>query len=253
MADLEWVVGFHAVLGALTGARGVEQVWLQRGRRDGRTRRVAEAARRRGVPVRQVERERLDGVAGGTPHNGCALRVAPVSVLAPDDLVAEAGAPGRIVLLDDVQDPHNVGAVVRTAAAFEVDGVILAGPAAPPLGGALAKAAAGYLDRVPVSRCTVAADALAGLAAAGYWVVGAEAGAPSIGHSRPVDRWVLCLGSEERGVRAKTRSRVDEWVSVPIAPEVESLNLSVAAGVLLYHMCALWPERTEGDGSRGQG
>jgi 23S rRNA (guanosine2251-2'-O)-methyltransferase len=231
--DPAWIVGFHAVLGALEAGRPVELVWLQRGRRDRRTRQVFNAARSRGVIVRQVDRRQLDEVAGDVPHNGCAARGAPVALREIGELAALDG-PARVVLLDDIDDPHNVGAVIRSAAAFAIDGVIIAGPSAPPLGGALAKAAAGCLDQVPLVRAKVAADVLTVLCDAGFWAIGADVGGTLLPDVTPTDRWVLCLGAEEKGLRAKTRSRIDEMVAIPMAGEVESLNVSVAAGVLLY-------------------
>jgi 23S rRNA (guanosine2251-2'-O)-methyltransferase len=193
-------------------------------------------ARRAGVPVRQVARERLDAVAEDVPHNGCGARGAPVSCRQLTELVREPSSRARLLLLDSVNDPHNLGAVVRTAAAFAIDGLVIAGPSAPPLGGVVAKAAAGCLERLPLARVTVAGDALRELREAGYWVLGADAKGRPVAEVEPTERWVLCLGAEERGLRAKTRSRVDELVSVPLAEGVESLNLSVAAGVLLYEL-----------------
>lgn len=233
MAD-GWVVGFHPVLAALESGRPADAVWVQRERRDQRTRRIVRAARDRGLPLSFVPRTRLDEVAAGVPHNGCAVRIAPVGFVELEAVVAAEGVPSRILVVDHVVDPHNLGALVRTAAGLGLDAVILAGPSAPPLGGAVAKAAAGQLERVPLVRATVAADALAVLRAAGYWVFGAEAGGAPLPEVRVVGRWVLCVGSEEHGVRAKTRSQVDEWVAVPMAAGVESLNVSVAAGILLY-------------------
>jgi 23S rRNA (guanosine2251-2'-O)-methyltransferase len=224
------------VLAGLEGPRTAEQLWLQQGRRDGRLGRLEAVARRGGVPVRRVPRQRLDELAAGQPHNGCALRAAPVALASLAELLQSAGEPARLVLLDTVDDPHNLGAVVRSAAAFGLDGVIVAGPSAPPLGGAAAKAAAGHLERVPVARVNVAADALRMLRDEGYWALGAAmSGSPSPGID-PTDRWVLCLGSEHKGLRAKTRSMIDEFVAIPMAEGVESLNLSVAAGVLMYEL-----------------
>jgi 23S rRNA (guanosine2251-2'-O)-methyltransferase len=94
-------------------------------------------------------------------------------------------------------------------------------------------------------RATVAADVLAELRAAGYWALGADPEGEPIPSVRPTERWVLCVGAEERGLRAKTRSQIDEAVRVPMAEGVESLNVSVAAGVLLYHLCCLWPSSGE--------
>jgi 23S rRNA (guanosine2251-2'-O)-methyltransferase len=237
MAEPVWTVGFHAVLGLLESDRPVDAVWLLRGRRDRRGRQIMEAARRRGLRVDLVPRPRLDKVAGNTPHNGVAARAAAVSYRSVEDLIAAEGVPGRVLLLDDVTDPHNLGAVLRSAAAFAVDGVVVAGPSTPPLGGTVAKASAGHLDRVPMARATVAADALRLFRDEGYWIFGAEAGAAPAAAVRTTDRWVLCVGAEAKGLRAKTRTAVDELVSIPMAEGVESLNLSVSTGILLYEFC----------------
>ncbi len=236
MTDSQWVVGFHAVLAVLEGERPVEVVWLQEGRRDGRMRRVEEAARRRQVIVQAVPRARLEQVSSGVAHTGCAARTGPVRWTVLEAVIAPPDRPARLLLLDSVTDPHNLGAVIRTAAAFAMDGVVIAGPAAPPLGGAVARAAAGQLERLPVVRATVAADVLGRLQGDGYWVFGADAGGRPVAEVGTADRWVLAVGAEERGLRAKTRSRVDEWVAVPMADGVESLNLSVSAAVLLYEL-----------------
>jgi len=236
MADELWTVGFHAVLGVLEGDQPVDALLLQQDRRDARTKKIRAAARRRGIRYDLVPRTRLDRVAGGVAHNGCALRSAPISFIPLEDLMSGAGEPGRLLLLDDVLDPHNVGAVVRTAAAFAVDGLVIAGPSAPPLGGAVAKAAAGHLGRVNVAREKVAADALTRLRAHGYWVFAADAAGTALHDVRSCERWILCVGAEDRGLRAKTRSQVDEFVAIPMAEGVESLNLSVSAGILLWEL-----------------
>jgi 23S rRNA (guanosine2251-2'-O)-methyltransferase len=236
MPDELWTVGFHAVLAVLESGRPVDQLWLQKDRRDARTRAIVEAARALGVRFDVVPKARLDGVAGGVAHNGCAVRSSPVPFTPLEEIMRPAGEPGRVLLLDAVDDPHNLGAVLRTAAGFAVDGVVVAGPAAPPLGGAVAKAAAGLLGRVPVIRERVAADALRQLRDAGYWSLAADAAGIPLPELTAIDRWVLCVGAEERGLRAKTRSQVDEFVAIPMAEGVESLNLSVATGILLWEL-----------------
>ena len=237
MTDNLWTVGFHAVLAVLESGRPVDALLLQRDRRDGRSRRIAAEASRCGVRYDLVPRSRLDRIAEGVAHNGCAVRAAPVAFVPLEEVVGDPGERCRLLLVDDAADPHNLGAVLRTAAAFAVNGVIVAGPSAPPLGGALAKAAAGLLGRVPIVRVRVAADALRRLRELGYWVFAADADGTAILEVTGGDRWVLCVGSEERGLRAKTRSQVDELVAIPMAEGVESLNLSVSAGILLWELC----------------
>lgn len=236
MADEFWTVGFHAVLAVLESERPVDLLWLQKDRRDSRITRVMAAARTRGIRYDVVPRARLDGISGGVAHNGCAVRCAPVAFVSLEEILRPAGTPAGVLLLDAVDDPHNLGAVLRTAAAFAADAVVIAGPAAPPLGGAVAKAAAGLLGRVPLVRERVAADALTRLRRAGYWVFAADAAGTSLAEITPIERWVLCIGAEEHGLRSKTRSQVDEFVAIPMAEGVESLNLSVSTGILLWEL-----------------
>jgi 23S rRNA (guanosine2251-2'-O)-methyltransferase len=236
MAEGSWVVGFHAVLAVLEGSEPVDAVWLQKDRRDERTRQISRATHRRGLRFDLVPRARLDGVSEGVAHNGCAVRTSPVQFVSLDDVTRAPDEPGRILVLDSLEDPHNLGAVLRTAAAFDLDGVVIAGPSAPPLGGAVAKGAAGQLGKVPLVRSKVAADVLATLRSLDYWVVAAEAGGRPLGEVRFDQRCALCIGAEARGLRAKTRSQVDEFISIPMAEGVESLNLSVAAGILLWEL-----------------
>ena len=236
MSNELWTVGFHAVMAVLEGGHPVDALWLQKDRRDRRMQRIREIARSRGIRYDLVPRVRLDGVADGVAHNGCAVRSAPVAFVELDELVRAPDEPSRLLLLDDLEDPHNLGAVLRTAAAFAIDGVVIAGPSAPPLGGAVAKAAAGLLGRVPLARARVAADALTRLKSEGYWIFAADARGTPLDQVTTSPRWVLCIGAEERGLRAKTRSQVDELVAIPMAEGVESLNLSVSAGVLLWEL-----------------
>lgn len=236
MVERLWTVGFHAVRALVDSDRPIDALWLQGGRRDARVREIERAARRRGIRYEVVPRVRLDRIAGGVAHNGCAARSAPIAFTPLPEIIAAPEMPSRILLLDDLTDPHNVGAAIRTATAFALDGIVLAGPAAPPLGGAVAKAAVGLLGRVPIVRESVAADAIKLLQDEGYWILGADAEGGDLGTIDVPSRWVLCLGAEGRGLRAKTRSRIDERVAIPMAPGVESLNTSVAAGILLWEL-----------------
>jgi 23S rRNA (guanosine2251-2'-O)-methyltransferase len=245
MTENVWTVGYHAVLAELQSDRPVDALWIQRGRHDERVGQVIATARRRGVRYDLVSRQRLDGISGGVAHNGCAVRSSPVGFVDLDDFCASPDVPARVVVLDDLSDPHNLGAVLRTAAALAIDGIVIAGPSAPPLGGAVSKAAAGLLGRVPIARAKVAADAVTRLRNAGFWVFGADAEGTPLHDVSPTNRWVLCLGAEEKGLRVKTRSQIDEFVAIPMAEGVESLNLSVSAGILLWELSRPHARKTD--------
>lgn len=232
-ARQNWVVGFHAVLAALEKTPERVEVVLLAAGEGGRGRRVLEAATRRGVRVRPALRAELDEVAGGVAHNGVAARVTPVPLSDPWEWL-ETPAPVLIAGLDHVEDGHNLGAVVRVAAAFALAGVVLAGPHPPPLGGAAAKVAAGTLSLVRVGQVGALGDYARAARQAGFWVFGAHPRGRSIEAVELPDKLVLCLGAEGAGLRAKTRAALDEMVAIPLVSAVESLNLAVAAGILAF-------------------
>ena len=118
MDDALWTVGFHAVLAVLESDQPVDLLWLQRDRRDRRIQRIRTAARNRGIRYDLVSRARLEQVADGAAHNGCAVRSAPVAFVELEDLVEPENEPSRLLLVDGLSDPHNLGAVLRTAAAL---------------------------------------------------------------------------------------------------------------------------------------
>ncbi len=237
MAETLWVVGFHAVLAVLESEQPVDAVWIQKDRHDQRMRSISTATHRRGLRYDMVPRARIEGVADGAAHNGFAVRTAPIGFTPLQDVIRPKTETGRLLMVDDINDPQNLGAVIRTAAAFDIDGLVIAGPSAPPLGGVVFKAAAGLVGRVPLIRERVAADVLATLRPHGYWAFGADADGPSLHSVKGTERWILVVGAEAAGLRAKTRSQVDEFISIPMAEGVESLNLSVSAGILLWELC----------------
>jgi len=241
-AAADWVVGFHAVLAAIEHTPDrVELVCVAEGAGGGRGRRIVEAARAAGARCHPIPRRQLDEIAAGAAHNGVAARLAPVGL-------ADAGAllalPGPICLLglDSLEDPHNLGAVVRLAAGLGLGGIVVSGPYPPPLGGAVAKVAAGTLPLVRIAHVGSLGDFARQAKDAGFWVVGADmAGASVTGFELP-DRLLLCLGAEAGGLRAKTRAALDATVAIPLAAGVESLNLSVATAILAWE----WRRRHEG-------
>lgn len=236
-----WVVGFHAVVAALdVEPSRVEVVLIGEGVGGPRAREVLQRARAGGVRYRNAPRRQLDEVARGVAHNGFAARLAPRRLADPYALL-EMPPPVCLLGLDGVEDGHNLGAVIRVAAGLALGGVVVAGPHPPPLGGAAAKVAAGTLPMVEVAHVGSLGDFALRAGDAGFWVVGADVSGRPVTACELPDRLLVCLGGEAGGLRAKTRRAVDELVSIPLAPTVESLNLSVAAALLAWEWRRRFP------------
>ena len=240
-----WVYGRHAVAAALANP---ERVWKRlvvlAGEEPDAAALVAEArAERRGErePVQALDRLELATLLPeGAVHQGWALEVEPLVPSDLDDVLRTADvAEGRtiVLVLDQVTDPHNVGAVLRSAAAFGAAAVILAEHAAPPATGVLAKAASGALELVPLVRVVNLARALDRLKEAGFWCCGLDADAPEPLAALDLGpRAALVLGSEGGGLRRLVRERCDHLARLPTRPELPSLNVSNAAAVALYEL-----------------
>jgi 23S rRNA (guanosine2251-2'-O)-methyltransferase len=189
-----------------------------------------------------AERTDLDALLPeGAVHQGVALLAGPLPDTTIEDLCRSAETVSRVVVvaLDQANDPHNVGAVLRSAAAFGALAVVLPRDHAPPIGGTLAKAASGALERLPLVRVTNLARALDALKEAGFWCLGLDAQAPetlaeAAAKGRMAGKTVLVLGSEGAGLRRLTRESCDFLARIPIAGAMESLNLSNAAAIALY-------------------
>ncbi|CCG08136.1 23S rRNA (guanosine(2251)-2'-O)-methyltransferase RlmB [Pararhodospirillum photometricum] len=198
-----------------------------------------------GAPAPEiVERDTLEALLPpGAVHQGLAASVAPLP--APDlDALAAAPGPGVIAVLDQVSDPHNVGAVLRSAAAFGLRAVVVQDRHSPEETGTLAKAACGALERVPLVRVANLSRCLEDLKQHGYWVAGLEAGAPqALGDAALDPRTVLVLGSEGSGLRRLVRDHCDLLVCLPMAGPMESLNVSNAAAIAFYDLAI----RRQGD------
>jgi 23S rRNA (guanosine2251-2'-O)-methyltransferase len=228
-----WLYGRHAVAAALANPRRSCHRLLATA--EGLAA-LGAAAPRPGLEVATVERAEIERRLGaGAVHQGLALSVAPLPGVELKRACAPEAGGNLVLLLDQVTDPHNVGAILRSAAAFEVRAVVLPARGSAELGGALAKAASGALDLVPVVEVTNLARALDELAALGYWRIALDGHAEATLDEVPDDRnLVLALGAEGTGLRRRVAETCDFAARLPIAPAVESLNVSVACGIALY-------------------
>ena len=174
-------------------------------------------------------------VPGDAPHQGVVVEVEPLEEVWLDDLLTDAPEPAVLLVLDQVTDPHNVGAILRSAAAFGAIGIVTQDRHSPPESGALAKAASGTLETVPWVRTVNLARALDDIAEAGFWRIGLAGDAPmELAEALGPKRVALVLGAEGPGLRPNTREHCDALARLPISSAVESLNVSNAAAVALY-------------------
>jgi 23S rRNA (guanosine2251-2'-O)-methyltransferase len=232
------VWGLYAVREALLRApERVLELWTLAGRADARMEAVLALAREQGIACQPVKRRTLDEKAGGGVHQGIVARLAPAAALDEDDLAAlldRLAEPPLLLVLDGVQDPQNVGACLRTADAAGAHAVIVPRDRAAGLTAAARKAAAGAAETVPFVQVVNLARCLRTLKDRGIWLAGAEAGGISAFEADLSGPLALVLGGEGAGLRRLTRDSCDLLVSLPMKGTVESLNVSVAAGILLY-------------------
>jgi 23S rRNA (guanosine2251-2'-O)-methyltransferase len=236
---MDRLLSIHAVREALAAGRPLERIVIARGRGGERIEEIVRLARQRGVPVRFEERAAVDRLAGGPDHQGVVALAAAKSAASLEDLIRAAKAnpeqPGLIVLLDGVEDPHNLGAVIRTALAAAAHGVVLPERRSAGLSDTVARAAAGALEYLPVARVTNLSRAMEELKEAGFWLVGLdERGTQDfseVDYRGPIG---VVLGGEGKGLHELVRKNCDFLVSIPTSGPVRSLNVSVAAGVVLF-------------------
>jgi 23S rRNA (guanosine2251-2'-O)-methyltransferase len=238
----EWVAGRNAVLEAMVAEIPIQAAYVAEGAdRDDRLREILKLAAARGTALLQATRAELDRLTGGAVHQGVALQLPAYEYLHPDDLLAAAQdseSEPLIVALDSVTDPRNLGAILRSAAAFGAHGVLIPERRSAGMTAAAWKTSAGAAARVPVARATNLNRTLRGYAEAGLFLVGLDSEADvDIADvdeaARPV---VLVVGSEGEGLSRLVREACDTVAAIPIGGGVESLNAGVAAGIALYEI-----------------
>ena len=234
---MNWMTGFHAVEEALEAGRALERIVIARGRRGERVEEIVRRAKARGVPVRFEDRQQLDHLAGRPQHQGIVALAAAKPAAALEDLLHAKNGQGLIVLLDGIEDPHNLGAIVRTALAAGASGVVIPERRAAGLSDTVERASAGALAHLQVARVKNLVRAMEQLKEAGYWLVGLDERAEKKYNEVDLKGQVgIVLGREGEGLHELTRKRCDFLVSIPTKGPVRSLNVSVAAGVMLFEV-----------------
>ena len=233
--DAPALVGRHPVLEALRSGRSMTRIWIQEGLKEGSLREIAALAHERHIAFSEVPKPFLDRLAQGVPHQGVGAQVAIKPALGLEDLpalLASAALP-LLYILDGIQDPHNLGAILRTADATGATAVVIPERGATGLTATVAKASAGALEYVSVVRVTNLAQSIDKIKEAGVFVFAADPGASQL---YTEVNWTgpcaIVIGGEGRGVRPLIRSRSDGLVRLPMLGKVSSLNASNAAAVV---------------------
>ena len=236
---MNYIYGLNAVSEAIKArGRAFQWVGLAKERHDLRLQRIIEECRKLGVPVRFLQRTELDRMAGNAAHQGVVAVTSAKQYSGLEDVIeAKRGEQSLIVVLDGVEDPHNLGAIIRTADAAGADGVVIPERRAASVTGVVTKTSAGASEHLPIARVTNIARSVEELKDRNIWVVGLdERGTQTYDEVDYKMDCAIVLGAEGKGVHDLVAKKCDFLVSIPMLGKVSSLNVSVAAGVVLYEV-----------------
>lgn len=235
--ESDWIFGRNPALEALRAGREVNKILLSDTARGPGIQELNQLAKEAGILVHRVPSQKIDQMAPGMRNQGVALSVAAYSYVELEDLLERAGPSPFFLILDQLEDPHNLGSILRTCDVSKVDGVIVPSRRSVGLTQVVAKTSAGAIEYVPVVRVTNLSDTIDMLKKRDVWVAGAEA-CEEAQDFREIDwtgPFALVIGSEGKGIRRLVKGKCDFVIQLPMGGHVNSLNASVAAGILMYY------------------
>ena len=233
----DMVAGRNAVMEALKGSRSVNKLMIANGSTEGSIKEIIAVAKEKGVNIQYWDRIKLDSIARGIRHQGVLAQVAPVQYAELEDILQVAkdrNEPPFIVLLDELEDPHNLGAILRTADAAGVHGVLIPKHRSCPLSATVAKTSAGAVEHVPVARVGNLVQTIKKLKQEGLWVAAADMDGKDYYDTDLTGPLLLIIGSEGQGVGRLVKEQCDFVVRIPMVGKINSLNASVAGSILMY-------------------
>lgn len=233
------IIGRNPVAEAIKAGREIDKIMIKKGEIEGSLRPIIKKARDMGIPVVEAEKNKLDQLSEGGNHQGVIAYVAAHDYKSIDDIFENAEKKGHspfIVILDKITDPHNFGSIIRTANCAGVDGIIIPKRGSVGLNEVVAKTSAGAIEYVPVCKVTNIAQTIDALKDRGVWVAGAEAGGETMYKTDLKGSMALVIGSEGEGISRLVKEKCDFLVEIPMFGDVNSLNASVAAAVLMYEI-----------------
>lgn len=236
----EYIVGKNPVLEALRSGRSINKIWIAEGAQKQAVAPILSLAKEAGIIVQTVPRKKIDQIAEGESHQGVLAYVASYDYVQVEDILAraeKAGEPPFILILDEIEDPHNLGSMMRTGDAVGIHGIIIPKRRSVSLTSTVAKSSAGAIEYVPVARVTNLVRTMEELKERNIWIVGTDASAEQDFREARLDGGIaLVIGSEGKGMSRLVRETCDFTVKLPMHGRVTSLNASVAGALLMYEV-----------------
>ena len=236
---VDFVFGRHAVVEALQTPDRVNRVFIQEGTSGRDAAKVIELAREKGIQVQTVPKTKIEDLVGNAVHQGLVASIAAYEYADLEDVFKKAEEKGEdpfIVILDGVEDPHNLGSILRTADATGVHGIIIPKRRSASLTATVAKASTGAIEHVPVVRVTNLTQTIEQLKARGVWVFGTDMNGTDYRKWNTKGPLAIVMGNEGKGVSRIVKESVDEMVTIPMVGHVQSLNASVASALMMYEV-----------------
>lgn len=233
------IIGRNAVAEALKSGRAIDSLLVARGERGGSIGKIIADSRDRGIVVKETDVRKLDKICGGSNHQGVAAWVAAHEYSSIEDILNNAESKGEqpfVIICDEIEDPHNLGAIIRTADACGAHGIIIPKRRGVSLTYAVGKVSAGAVEYVPVAKVANLASTIEELKEKGFWVYGADMNGTRWDKQDYSGSVALVIGSEGKGISRLVREKCDFIVSLPMKGKINSLNASVAAGILMYEI-----------------
>lgn len=236
----EMIAGKHPVLEALRSGREINKIWIADGAQKTLTQPIVAEAKKLGIVVQFVDKRKLDSMVEGVAHQGVVAQAAAFDYVEVEELLEIASKSGEtpfILVLDEIEDPHNLGSILRTAECTGVHGVIIPKRRSASLTATVLKTSAGAAEHVPVARVTNLAQTIDKLKEAGVWVAGTDVSASQDVYKMKFDMpLAVVIGNESKGMGRLIKEKCDFLVKLPMLGRLNSLNASVAAGVLMYEV-----------------
>jgi len=236
----EFIGGKHSVLEALRSGRTINKIWIAEQAQKQLTQPIIAEAKQNGVIVQFADKRKLDQMAAGVQHQGVVAQVAAYEYVEVEDLLAKAAEKGEqpfLLILDEIEDPHNLGSILRSADCTGVHGVIIPKRRSVGLTAAVSKTSAGAVEYVPVARVTNLAQTIEQLKERGLWIAGTDVDAKQHVYATNLNLPIaIVIGNESKGVGRLIKEKCDFLLKLPMFGQINSLNASVAASVLMYEV-----------------